>query len=117
MKTSSCGLLFLLFTLAGGAAAQSARLNSVLDMTEFVRDWQISKQFTIDVAAAMPADLYSYKPNPEEMSFGEQMIHIAVSNVFRFNQITGIEPAFPLHVSKPWASDSGDGAEIVESIL
>jgi hypothetical protein len=81
-------LLFLLLTLAGGAAAQSSKLNSVLDMTEFVRDWQISKQFTLEVAQAMPADLYNHKPNPEEMTFGEPMIHIAVSNVFRFNQIT-----------------------------
>jgi hypothetical protein len=79
-------------TLSGGAVAQSSKVNSVLDMTEFVRDWQISKQFTLDLAAAMPADLYSYKPNPEEMTFGEQMIHIAVSNGFRFRQITGIVP-------------------------
>ena len=105
MKTSRCGLFVLVLTLAGGAAAQSSKLNSLLDMTEFVRDWQISKQFTLDVARAMPADLYSYKPNPEEMTFGEQMIHIAVSNVFRFNQITGIEPPFPLDLSKPPASD------------
>ena len=105
MKTSSCGLFFVVLTLAAGAADQSSKVNSVLDMTEFVRDWQISKQFTIDVAAAMPADLYSYKPNPEEMTFGEQMIHIAVSNVFRFNQITGIEAPFPLDQSKPPASD------------
>ena len=105
MKTSMCGLFFLLSTLVGGAAAQSSKVNSILDMTEFVRDWQISKQFTLDVARAMPADLYSYKPNPEEMTFGEQMIHIAVSNVFRFNQITGIEPPFPLDLSKPPASD------------
>ena len=61
MKTSSCGLFFVLFILAGGAAAQSSKVNSVLDMTEFVRDWQISKQFTVDVAAAMPADLYSFQ--------------------------------------------------------
>jgi len=105
LKTSMCGLFFLLSTLVGGAAAQSSKVNSILDMTEFVRDWQISKQFTLDVARAMPADLYSYKPNPEEMTFGEQMIHIAVSNVFRFNQITGIEPPFPLDLSKPPASD------------
>jgi hypothetical protein len=105
LKTSRCGLFFLPLTLAGGATAQGSKVNSVLDMTEFARDWQISKRFTLDVARAMPADLYSYKPNPEEMTFGKQMIHIAVSNVFRFNQITGIEPPFPLDLSKPSASD------------
>jgi uncharacterized damage-inducible protein DinB len=105
LKTSSWGWFFLLLTLAGGAVAQGSKVNSVLDMTEFVRDWQISKQFTMDVAAAMPADRYSYKPNSEEMTFGEQMIHIAVSNVFRFNQFTGIAPPFPLDIGKPPASD------------
>ena len=90
---------------AAGANAQTSHVNSVLDMPEFVRGWQISKQFTLDVANAMPAEFYSFKPNPEEMTFGEQMIHIAGANVFRFNQITGIKPPFPLDPAKAPASD------------
>lgn len=90
---------------AGVASGQTSSVNSILDLPEFVRDWQISKQFTIDVANAMPADQYRFKPNPAEMSFGEQMVHIAVSNVFRFNQITAIDPPFPLDLSKPPAAD------------
>jgi uncharacterized damage-inducible protein DinB len=93
------------FGLAASAAAQADKVNSVLDMTEFVHDWQISKQFTLDVANAMPADSYSFKPNPEEMTFGEQMIHIALSNVFRFNQITGIKTPFQVDLDHPPASD------------
>jgi uncharacterized damage-inducible protein DinB len=98
-------LLLAVLTFASAAAAQTAKVSSVLDMSEFVRDWQISKQFTIDVANAMPADLYAFKPSPEEMTFGEQMIHIAQANVFRFNQITGIETPFPLDLNKPAAPD------------
>jgi uncharacterized damage-inducible protein DinB len=98
-------LLVAFLSLAAGAIAQDLNVNSVLDMAEFVRDWQISKQFTLDVANAMPADFYSFKPNPEEMTFGEQMLHIAGSNVFRFNQITGIKPPFPFDPSKPAPSD------------
>jgi uncharacterized damage-inducible protein DinB len=102
-------IIFRRLRVLGGflilAAAASAQVNSVLDMQEFVRDWQISKQFTLDVANAMPAELYSFKPNPEEMTFGEQMIHIAGSNVFRFNQITGIKPPFGFDPAKPPASD------------
>lgn len=100
----SCVLLVVL-GLAAAASAHAATVNSVLDMTEFTHDWQISKQFTIDVASAMPAELYSFKPNPEEMTFGEQMVHIAGSNVFRFNQITGIQPPFPFDPARPPASD------------
>jgi uncharacterized damage-inducible protein DinB len=48
---------------------------------------------------------YNFKPNPEEMMFGEQVIHIAGANVFRFNQITGIEPPFEFNPAKPPAAD------------
>jgi hypothetical protein len=76
-------VLLVVLILVGATLAQTAKISSVLELPEFVRDWQISKQFTIDVANAMPAELYDFRPNPEEMTFGEQMLHIAVSNVFR----------------------------------
>ena len=104
-----------LMTLASsGAAAQTAKVNSVLDMTEFVQDWKISKQFTLDVANAMPAEFYSFKPNPEEMTFGEQMVHIAGGNVFRFNQITGIQPPFVFDPAKPPAADKQSVLKMLE---
>ncbi len=105
--------------LISSAAAQTvtpapAKLSSVLDMQEFVQDWKISKEFTLAVADAMPAELYSFKPNPEEMSFGEQITHIAISNVFRFNQITGIQTPFPLDLSKPPAADKASAMKMLE---
>ena len=63
-----------------------------LPAEDFVKDWQISKQFTVDVADKMPAEFYDFKPTPAEMSFGELMVHIAGANVFRFNQLTGAQP-------------------------
>ena len=107
-------VVVVLLTWAAAAGAQTAKVNSVLDMREFVRDWQISKQFTLDVANAMPAEFYSFKPNPEEMSFGEQMIHIAGANVFRFNQITGIKPPFAFDPAKPPASDKQNVLKLLE---
>jgi len=35
-------------------------------MSEFVQDWKISKQFTLEVANAMPAEFYNFKPNPRK---------------------------------------------------
>jgi uncharacterized damage-inducible protein DinB len=96
------------------ALAETAKVDSILDMSEFVHDWQISKQFTIDVANAMPADLYDFKPNPVEMTFGEQMVHIAVSNVYRFNEITGIKPPFIFDPAKPPASDKQNVLKLLE---
>ena len=98
-------VLFAVLAFAAVSVAQTAKVSSVLDMQEFVHDWQISKEFTIEVAKTMPADLYSFKPNPDEMTFGEQMVHIAGANVFRFNQMTGIKPPFVFDPAKPSASD------------
>ena len=94
-------------------AAQNVKVGSVLDMTEFVHDWQISKQFTLDVADAMPAESYSFKPNPDEMTFGEQMIHIAVSNVYRFHQITGMETPFSIDLTKLPSADKANVLQVL----
>ena len=110
-------LAFFILTsliLTSGALSQTAKINSVADMQEFVHDWEISKQFTIEVAQAMPAEFYSFKPNAEEMSFGEQMNHIAGSNVFRFQQITRIEPPFKFDPAKPPAADKDTVMKMLE---
>ena len=107
-------LLAFVMLCAAVASAQISPVASVLDMPEFVRDWQISKQFTLDVANAMPADLYSFRPSPEEMTFGEQMNHIAVANVFRFNQITGIKPPFTADPAKPPAADKENVLKLLD---
>lgn len=73
--------------------AQSANF---LPTDDFVRDWKIQKQFTIAVAEKMPAESYDFKATPEEMSFGQQMVHIAGSLAFRFNQISGEKVPFPM---------------------
>lgn len=65
--------------------------SQLLSVDEFVNDWKVSKQFTLEVAEKMPAEFYDFKPSPEQMSFGVQMLHIAGTNVFRFEQLTGIE--------------------------
>jgi uncharacterized damage-inducible protein DinB len=44
------------------------------------KHWKTSGEFTIAVANAMPAEDYSFRPNPEEMSFGELIAHIAAVN-------------------------------------
>ena len=58
-------------------------------LKESAKHWATAKDFTIEVANAMPADQYGFKPNPEEMSFGELMVHIAQANAGRFAAIAG----------------------------
>ncbi|HXJ42442.1 MAG TPA: DinB family protein [Bryobacteraceae bacterium] len=45
--------------------------------------WDKSGVYMIELASQMPADGYVAKPNANEMTFGEQMLHIASSNVFQ----------------------------------
>ncbi|MGH9720170.1 MAG: DinB family protein [Bryobacteraceae bacterium] len=59
---------------------------------EFLKHWKVSKEFTLAVAGLMPADGYSSKPNPEEMTFGELMVHIGDANTRNFALIAGIQP-------------------------
>jgi uncharacterized damage-inducible protein DinB len=108
------GALIVLFNAMTVAFAQTGAVNSVLDLPEFVHDWQISKQFTLDVANAMPAEFYNFRPNPQEMTFGDQIVHIAGSNVYRFRQITGIEPSFPFDMAKPPAMDKQSAIKLLE---
>jgi uncharacterized damage-inducible protein DinB len=105
---------FAFCAMAALAGAQEPKVSSVLDATEFVHDWKISGQFTIDVANAMPAEFYNFKPNPDEMTFGEQIVHIAESNVYRFNQITGIQAPFVLDPSKPSATDKQSAVKMLQ---
>src|SRR5467141_2309597 len=66
----------------------------------FVKHWQVAKEFTLAVAEAMPAEGYDFKPNPEELSFGQLMIHIAAQNSDSCASATGTEA-----LAKPATSD------------
>ena len=46
----------------------------------FAKHWKTSVTYTRAMADKMPADGYSFKPTPAQMSFGEQVLHIANSN-------------------------------------
>jgi uncharacterized damage-inducible protein DinB len=107
-------LLFTLLLIAANVFAQSSKSNSVLDMPEFIHDWEISKQFTLDVANAMPAEFYDFKPNPDEMSFGQQIVHIAGANIFRFHEITGIEPPVKFDPAHPPATDKPSAIKLLQ---
>ncbi len=114
ISRKACTLFIISLMGTAMAAAQESKVNSVLDMREFIQDWQISKQFTLDVANAMPADLYTFKPNPEEMTFGEQIRHIAMANMYRFNEITGVKTPVPIDFKNPPASDKATAVKLLE---
>ena len=59
---------------AGLAEAQTTK-------EEFLAKWENGKQFTLDVLDKMPETELDFKPDPEAMSFKEQIHHIAESIV------------------------------------
>jgi uncharacterized damage-inducible protein DinB len=49
-------------------------------LAEMKKHWATSRTFSMAVADAMPDANYGFKAAPEEMSFGEMVVHIATSN-------------------------------------
>ena len=83
----------LLLVLAAGCstagfiyAQDSNQLVNIL-----VKHWETSKEFSIAVANAMPADQYSAQPAPPEIAFGAMVNHIASANGFYCSVALGTE--------------------------
>ena len=94
MKTLSwiaVGLLMAVATVPATAADWKA---------DYAKHWTVSKEFTMAVASAMPAEDYGFKPNPEEMSFGEVMVHIVQADMFYLGRVANMKA-----LDKPAATD------------
>jgi uncharacterized damage-inducible protein DinB len=62
----------------------------------FVAHWKKSKDFTLKVAEAMPAENYDYKPFPEARAFGAELQHLGQAEGFYLGQLgKGPAPAAP----------------------
>ena len=57
---------------AGGTSTLSADL---------VKDWEAQKDMLMKIADAMPEDKFGYKSTPEQRSYGQQIMHVAMANV------------------------------------
>ena len=59
------------------------------------KHWKTSGEFTIAVASLMPGDSYGFRPNPEQMSFGQLMAHIAGVNLNACANASGLTRQLP----------------------
>jgi len=97
MKTNT---ILLTILLAAPALAQTTVKDAL------AKHWKTSGEFTIAVANAMPADSYDFRPNPEEMSFGQLMAHIAGVNLNACANASGMtKPALPPKIAE-YAKDT-----------
>src|SRR5438105_14399233 len=92
--------LLMILTLAVPALAQTTVKDAL------VKHWKTSGEFTLAVASTMPADGYTFRPNPEEMSFGQLMAHIAGVNLNACANASGLtRPALPPKIAE-WSKDT-----------
>jgi hypothetical protein len=75
----------LLSLIAVPALAQSTIPQSTIPQSTIkdalVKHWKTSGDFTIAVAKLMPADSYSFKPVPDELTFGQVLIQVGRANL------------------------------------
>lgn len=74
-----------------------------------VKHWKVTADFTISVAKQMPADSYSFRPVPAELSFGQLMIQIGVANLNACALAGGVKgPATPDKLSQALKDEKVD---------
>lgn len=83
-----CAIVAACMPLAVSAQSSS---NPVSDTVKKI----VAQRTKIIVAAAeeMPADKYSFRPTPQQMTFGHLIMHLAQSNNFLCSAIAGTKPA------------------------
>ena len=75
--------LLLLGLPSAPASGQTPR-----DVSEFLRArWLASAAYTRAIAEQMPAADYQFRSSPEQMTFGEQLLHIAEQDVSIFREM------------------------------
>lgn len=77
-------LLIAAFILSGcclSAGLTAQTMNEEEIRSQFIKDWERAKAYTIDYLNTMPAAQYSFKATDSIRSFARQMLHLAQSNV------------------------------------
>jgi uncharacterized damage-inducible protein DinB len=71
--------------------------------SELVAAYQRVSTEILDIAEAMPAEKYGYKPTPEVYSFGDQLVHLAgiIQRFVDTSKGTKTEAAHPHATAKP----------------
>jgi uncharacterized damage-inducible protein DinB len=110
-------LLFLLASAFPLHAADNPMVHRLLDR------WNTSKDYMLRIAAQMPEGDYTFKPNAEEMTFGEQILHIANNTEFLTQGLTAKKHTTfdDKHITKESAMKSlaasfDDGAQAIASL-
>jgi hypothetical protein len=67
---------------------QAQTLNDEEVRSQFLKDWERAKSYTVDYLNTVPADKYSFKATDSIRSFAQQMLHLAQA-MNMFNLVAG----------------------------
>ena len=109
MKRMMTRMIALAMCAAGLQAMAQSTVKDAL-----AKHWKTSGEFTVAVADAMPADGYNFRPNPDEMSFGQLMAHIALADLGACANASGLpRPELPAKIAE-WSSAKGTKPEVAK---
>jgi hypothetical protein len=85
--------MFVFVVIAALAPLAASAQQSSNPVSDSVKE-MVAQHAKAIIAAAeeMPADKYSYKPTPGQISFGHLVMHLAQSNTFLCSAIAGTKP-------------------------
>ena len=72
---------------SSGLTAQSLSDEDI--RSQFIKDWERAKAYTIDYLNTMPAGKYSFKATDSIRSFAQQMLHLAQGTVNTMSHVAG----------------------------
>ena len=75
MRNFALIIVFIIGTATAYGQIKAAPKTSFTKM--YLPVWKVAAEHCLDVAKAMPEELYSYRPTEVSKTFGEQMVHIA----------------------------------------
>jgi hypothetical protein len=80
-----CGLIVVIgegLAVRGGATPAAPQATGGPTVTgDLLKDWTAQESTLMLIADAMPADKFGYKPTVIQRSYGEQIMHVAQTNV------------------------------------
>lgn len=71
-------ITYLLLSLLFTTIVTAQKIDSIF-LDAAITKLQNSKEYTLKVASLMPEEKYGFKPVQDEMSFGEQLLHISAN--------------------------------------
>jgi uncharacterized damage-inducible protein DinB len=80
---------------------------------EIQNDWSRNNVLAYLAAGAMPADKYSFKPVPEEQTFGERVLHVAQVNV---SLLEGLGAKTPAPAIDPKATSKAEAMAALQKV-